>query len=97
MPVYGPVGLLATHSSYELTEWMAFEQVNGPIGAKWDREVLAQLHELTQFGNHLLGAQMSDNKHPNQVPKPETIPRPWDEVDYTPPDQWAELEDEEAE
>lgn len=98
MPVYGPVGLLATHSSHELSEWMAFEQVYGPIGMKWDREVQAQLHELAQFQNYLLGAQLSDEKTPNPAPKPEPLYRPWDmDEDMQPPEQWATLEDEEAE
>jgi hypothetical protein len=95
MPVYGPVGLLATHSSRELSEWIAFEQVYGPIGMKWDREVAAQMHELTQATNHLLGGLMADEKHPNQVPQPESLPRPWDEDDHTaPPEHWARIDDD---
>lgn len=98
MPVYGPVGLLATHSSHELSEWMAFERVNGPIGVKWDREVAAQKHEMMQFANHLLGAQLSDDKHPNQVPKAQAVPRPWDpDPEMAQGDSWATFDDEEAE
>lgn len=73
---------------------MAYEQMAGPFGDKWDREIAAQMHELAQFRNHLLGAAVSDEKHPNKVPLPELVPRPWDETEDTPVVVWATMDDE---
>lgn len=56
---------------------MAYERVAGPVGDVWRNEMLAQMHELMQTANYLLGAQCSDEKNPNPVPQPKPLPRPW--------------------
>jgi hypothetical protein len=70
--------MLDEMSSREYTEWLAFERMNGPIGDTWRDEVLAGIHELIQYQNHMFGqANFTDKKHPrNPVPKPERYVRP---------------------
>lgn len=65
-------------SSRELTEWMAFEREEGPIGPRWRDEMLAAIHEQLQRLSHLQGAaHFTDKKHrKNPVPSPKHYPRP---------------------
>ncbi|WKV74218.1 hypothetical protein AW27_023540 [Streptomyces sp. PCS3-D2] len=43
--------LLATHSSAELTEWIAYEQITGPIGAARDDILMAILAATVSNAN----------------------------------------------
>lgn len=73
--------MLARMTSRQLSEWMAFEKADGPIGGQYEQEVLASIHEQLQAIAHLLGAaHFTDKEHPdNPVPEPIRYPRP-DEV-----------------
>lgn len=59
-------------SSYEMTEWQAYEEAFGPVNGMWDRETLAQIHELLQTMAYIAGAQAEENP----VPQPRTKDRP---------------------
>jgi hypothetical protein len=76
---------------------MAFERDEGPIGPRWQSEVMAATHEQLQRLNHLLGAaHFTDDKHKkNPVPKPRHYPRP-DEIFQDPDreDQYNPDEDQ---
>jgi hypothetical protein len=67
--------MLERISSYELTEWAAYEMKNGPLGSQWRDDMTASIHELLQANNYLTGA--SGGKK-NPVPKPKAVPRPWE-------------------
>lgn len=56
--------MLARFSSPELAEWMAYENVAGPVNGQYDSEMLTQIHELIQA----FGSEDGDF---------ETMPRPW--------------------
>lgn len=62
--------LLATHTSLELREWMAYELKAGPIGQQWDRRMVADLQYLMQWNNFLLGAWLTPEGKKNKVPEP---------------------------
>lgn len=47
--------LLATHTSYELSEWRAFDLVYG-LPESQVADVLADIHEQLQLMNHMFGA-----------------------------------------
>lgn len=55
-------------SSRELSEWMAYEQAFGPIGPRYDSELLAGIHEQMQFANKMTGGE--------EYPEPRKVPRP---------------------
>ncbi|WP_432001233.1 hypothetical protein [Streptomyces sioyaensis] len=40
--------VLASVTSRELAEWVAYERAYGPIDLMWTNETLAQIHELLQ-------------------------------------------------
>lgn len=65
-------------TSYELTEWMAYERHAGPLGAQWANEAIASLHEQLQFLNYMTGqAHFTDkNDRKGPAPKPSHYPRP---------------------
>lgn len=67
--------LLATHTSYELSEWEAFEEVYG-FGDHKLYDVLAAIHEQVQLTNHLLGAaHFTKEDEENPIPAPKRLPR----------------------
>jgi hypothetical protein len=68
--------LLATVDSYELSEWVAYERVFGPIGSRYNDEMLAQQHEILQSVAYLLGAQVTPKGQKNPIPIPKHTPRP---------------------
>jgi hypothetical protein len=59
-------------SSYEMAEWRAYEMAHGPVDGSWERETLAQMHELLQMNAYIAGAQAEENP----VPPPRTKDRP---------------------
>lgn len=68
-----PVGvLLRNMSSKEVSEWQAFERVNGPLGTAYSDEMLAAILEQLQFVAKLIGGQYK----PNPAPDPHDVPRP---------------------
>jgi hypothetical protein len=44
-------------SSYELTQWDAYERATGPLGGRYSDETLAAIQEQLQLTCYLLGAQ----------------------------------------
>lgn len=64
--------MLARISSYELTEWAAYEQMTGPLGPSWRDDVLAAIHEQLQVGNRVAGGQAKKNP----CPEPKAVTRP---------------------
>lgn len=69
--------LLATHSSLELREWMAYEVKAGPLSPRWRDDMLAEIHFLLQWNTHLLGAKTPTKDKKNPAPPPEFPYRPW--------------------
>jgi hypothetical protein len=67
-------------SSRELTEWMAYEIEEGPLGPRWQDETMAAIHEQLQRLNHIQGAaHFTDRKHKkNPVPSPKHYTRPYE-------------------
>lgn len=68
--------VLATHDSRELSEWRAFEYVNG-FTESWTQEALSDIHEQLQLIAHVLGAQHIEDEDPetNPIPPPKRYPR----------------------
>lgn len=64
-------------SSYELSEWRAFERAHGPLGMEYSDSLLAAIHEQQQFGNYINGMGHFGSKK-NPAPKPSHYPRPDD-------------------
>lgn len=62
--------LLATHTSRELREYMAYEQHAGPLGDGWTRDRVQEMHYLLQWNNYLLGAWVTKEGEKNPVPEP---------------------------
>lgn len=72
--------LLATHTSYELAEWRAFDLAYG-LGDQDLREVLSGIHEQLQMANHLTGAAHftpENDPDKNPIPPPRRYPRAGD-------------------
>ena len=67
--------LLATHTSLELREYMAYEQHAGPLGDGYTRDLVQDMHYLAQWNNYLLGAWVTKEGEKNPVPEP--ILRRW--------------------
>lgn len=83
---------LARISSWELSEWEAYEREYGPINDRWRDDILALVHEQLQQLNRLTGAAHFTGKgHRNPVPEPRKVPRPWRIHDDD--DEGEELED----
>lgn len=60
-----PVGeMLSRMSSYEVTEWRAYELATGPLGSQFSDDVLAAIHEQLQFANRMAGEQFEENPAP---------------------------------
>lgn len=83
-------------SSRELSEWMAYEREDGPIGARWQDEAIAAIHEQLQRLNHLQGAaHFTDRKHKkNPVPSPKHYTRPYEIFEKDRPDRYDPEEDQ---
>lgn len=80
--------LLATHTSWELAEWQAFDVVHG-FGDARIEAVLADIHEQLQMTNHLLGAAHftpEDEPEENPIPPPTRYPRGGDRPQEDPED-----------
>lgn len=65
-----------TVDSHELTEWVAYEKAFGPLGSRYNDEMLAQQHELLQTLAYLTGAQVTQKNQKNPIPSPRHTPRP---------------------
>lgn len=61
----------------ELTEWLAYEEIYGPIGTTYQDEALAAIHEKLQELLHATGAaHLTPKGKENPFSKPEHYPRP---------------------
>lgn len=65
--------LLTKISSYELTQWIAFERVNGPLGPQYSNDMLANIHEQLQAVQFILGRMSAGEDSP--VPQPHKMLR----------------------
>lgn len=61
---------LASHTSLQIREYMAYEKHAGPIGNAWQRDTLDQMHYVLQWNNYLLGAWVTKEGEKNPVPQP---------------------------
>lgn len=71
--------LLATHTSRELREYMAYEIHAGPLGDTFTRDRVQEMHYLLQWNNYLLGAWVTKEGEKNPVPEPVNVR--WQEED----------------
>ena len=71
--------LLETTDSYELSEWMAYENAFGPLGNEYRDDMLAAQHEMLQALRHTMGHLWSGED--NEIPEPVKLPRPNDLYD----------------
>jgi hypothetical protein len=85
--------MMASMTAREYKEWEAYERAVGSLDAGYEREILAEIHELLQFGNLLTGASMTKRGKKNPAGKFRRVARP-DEM-YDPPDPDEPDEDDE--
>lgn len=72
---YGSVrDMLRSVTSVELTEWRAYEYLNGPLGPGYEQNALAEIHEMLQNVCRLLVAQNVEDE--DDIPDVEHYPRP---------------------
>lgn len=76
-------------SARTFQEWRAFDRAIGSIDGMYDREIMAQLHELLQLNNQLTGAAITKKGKKNPAGKFHSPARPW-----IPADAQKESEDE---
>jgi hypothetical protein len=67
---------MASMTAREYKEWEAYERAVGPIDQQYEREMLAQLHELIQLNNLLTGAQVTKKGKKNPAGKFRKVIRP---------------------
>lgn len=48
--------MMASMSALEFREWQAYELATGPLDRAYEREMLAEIHELIQQNSQLTGA-----------------------------------------
>lgn len=65
-------------SSEELSEWMAYEDVFGPLDGKWRDDLLAAIHEEFQAYMYMYAGFKTPKKKKNPVSEPKRITRPWE-------------------
>lgn len=72
-----PDRMMERMSARQFNTWRAFELAFGPIDGTWDREMIAQQHELLQLNNQLTGASITKKGGKNPAGKFRRVPRPW--------------------
>jgi hypothetical protein len=93
--------MMASMTAREYKEWEAYERATGPLDSMYEREMLAELHELIQVNNLLTGAAITKKGKKNPAGKFQKVPRaaalhnPIDEDES--PDEDEEEYDEEYE
>jgi hypothetical protein len=94
--------MMASMSAREYKEWEAYERAVGPLDQQYEREMMAQLHELIQLNNLLTGAQVTKKGKKNPAGKFRKVIRPEElypallgEVDLDEDDDDEEPDDEE--
>lgn len=61
--------MMASISAREYKEWEAYERAVGPLDSFYEREMLAELHELLQLNNLLTGASVTKKGKKNPAGK----------------------------
>lgn len=56
--------MLRNVDAQELRDWQLYEASEGPLNDKWDREILAQMHEMMQV------QITQDSKKINKIERP---------------------------
>jgi hypothetical protein len=90
--------MMASMSARVYSEWEAYERATGPLDSAYEREMMAQLHELIQLNNLLTGAQVTKKGKKNPAGKFQKVRRPediWFPPDDEPEDDPDEDEDDE--
>lgn len=67
--------MMASMTAREYKEWEAYERATGPLDSAYEREMMAQLHELTQMNNILTGASLTKKGKKNPAGKFRKAPR----------------------
>lgn len=67
--------LLDRIDAKEITEWMAYELVTGPLDSKYSDDMLANIHEQLQMLTRFVGAQLEDENGDNPAPAPQRVKR----------------------
>lgn len=73
--------MLERTSSYELSEWQAYEKANGPLGPQYVQATMASMHRQLMTIAWLLGAQFEEN------PAPEPFDWPMPSEIFLPPEE----------
>lgn len=91
--------MMASMTAREYREWEAYERAVGPIDSEFDRELLAQLHELIQINNQLTGASLTKRGKKNPAGKFRKPIRPdrWYDPNFDPDDEPEEELDDDDE
>lgn len=81
--------LMHTMDSYEFTQWVAFEQVYGPIGDEWQQEAIASIHEQLQRLTYVQSQAHFTDKHHRRGPvaPPQKYPRPYESLKFEPDEE----------
>lgn len=95
--------MMASMTAREYKEWEAYERATGSLDSEYEREMLAQLHELVQVNNHLTGASVTKKGQKNPAGKFQKairadalyLPPEADEGDEGDEDEYEEWRDEE--
>ncbi|MFD4474709.1 hypothetical protein ACFWPU_01130 [Streptomyces sp. NPDC058471] len=82
----------------EYREWEAYERATGPLDSGYEREMLAQLHELAQLGNLLAGRpQKRGGKNAagkfKKAPRPEYLTNPYLYLDEEEPEDGDDVDE----
>lgn len=93
--------MMASMTAREYKEWEAYERAVGPLDSQYDREMLAELHELLQVNNILTGASLTKKGRKNPAGKFQKVRRPhqlfdphFDDEEAEEPDEYDDLYDE---
>jgi hypothetical protein len=76
----------------EYKEWEAYERAAGPLDSTYEREMLAEIHEIIQVNNLLTGASLTKKGKKNPAGKFRKVTRA-DEL-FLNPDLIEEVDDE---
>lgn len=98
--------MMASMTAREYKEWEAYERATGPLDSMYERELLAEIHELIQVNNLLTGASLTKRGKKNPAGKfrkairadslflpPEDEEPDEDEEEY---EEWYQDEEEDA-
>jgi hypothetical protein len=68
--------MMARISARQFKEWEAYERATGPLDSGFERETMAQTHELIQINNILTGASLTKKGKKNPAGKFRNAYRP---------------------